>query len=194
MDPKLAAYLTYGREKTAALPLLSRITGALSRGAQSAARGFAPAPEALNVQALARNPRRVIPPVRGAADKTTVTSTGGAKAPAASEASGGMSPWAMAALGVPVVAGLGYGAYRLADEAKKQQALDTYMKQGADDSKKQLSAGTRVEAKEHGEHFKELAKQVAADHLKEDPAYYTHLKAMEEGKNPFLRERVRGNG
>lgn len=55
----------------------------------------------------------------------------------------------------------------------------------------QLSEGTRVEKKEHGKDFDALAKQVAKAHLKEDPRYYTHLKAMEEGKNPFVRDGVK---
>jgi hypothetical protein len=125
-------------------------------------------------QSAVNPPVRVVPPA----------GTGGAAsgARAASRIPAWLrTPAGMAALGVPAIAGLGYGAYRLlSDDAEKRSS--------------QLSEGARAEAKEHGEHFKELAKQVAADHLKEDPAYYTHLKAMEEGKNPFLRERVRGNG
>lgn len=189
MDTKLAAYLTYGREKTAALPLLSRLTGAVSRGVQSAARGFAPAAPTIDVQPLARNPRAK-PAGRAratGADKTTVTA---APPPAASEGGKGMSPWTMAAIGVPAVAGLGYGAYRMFnDSPQQQQKLGAYLNHGKD--KSQLSEGTRVEKKEHGKDFDALAKQVAKAHLKEDPRYYTHLKAMEEGKNPFVRDHAK---
>lgn len=51
-------------------------------------------------------------------------------------------------------------------------------KKPGDFDKKQLAAGTKVE-KEHTKD-PELAREIAMDHLTEDPNYYKKLKKMEK--------------
>lgn len=46
----------------------------------------------------------------------------------------------------------------------------------------ELALGTRKELAEHGEHFTALARQVAADHLKEDSHYYSKGDKCDCGK------------
>lgn len=54
-------------------------------------------------------------------------------------------------------------------------------KNPSDFNKKQLEAGIKVEM-EHTS-SKKIAKEIAMDHLTEDPKYYTKLKKIESKKN-----------
>ncbi len=68
--------------------------------------------------------------------------------------------------------------YRISSKKEKIPGGLSSGKSDKDFDPKQIELGIKTETEHTGD--KEMAKEIAKDHLTEDPEYYTHLKKMEE--------------